>query len=1484
MIGTHKAIELFSSSDVSSSSDSGPRGPLQRRQDSSSSSEEKAHFKASKRHRKRSLHDIRIKRKRRKTKKESSESESGQESQSNEEYEMRVEQLTRPRYPILKPTKVAAATSYVAPINRPRHNRETQEITEGMNFYELQAQEQMMARFRAQKRRKVPVTQRPEPRSPAIAHVFSEDANQVSGKASQLIEKLSGNASHGKKRRKKQVHTQKVQKSVHLERVSKKRHDGESEKYEESEEEEWHRFTEKSAQREYLRKQKHNLQSVDAGMVGNNLEKVYKEVSRKSSDPPKPGRKQRVARKIACTKQPALQTAKRKIRQRVGPLTPRNSLSEVESEQGSEEQSEEESEDDEVELVTLPVPRRQETVKLRKKATSKRSVSDFSKQRLDGKLLAALQSQSNDPQASSRAVFRGTSETQHLAETMSLRELQEQEKLLLFFHVQKKRNLSGVASTVRKGEYNAHITNTKAKTNSSGRRARMGVNQQETPDTPSSFKYIAPTSRNGILESSAAFVSAAGCTATSVEKLTNPVIHSTAWRRLFFEEAPPNILDGVSITPYIFESDRPLWTYDTTGELKEKIEFVEVNPLGVVITDDKSENQPPGQSEVNKRVRALVEQELPQIKTCHARRVRHTLKEMRKQLSEYLKAHQVLRGERYRRLRWSEIASYQSWLSVSPTERVAAKRVLQNPSHTVQSYNYLVGYVRYFVQRDQTLFGSLVYPETVIDLPNDITAIRRSFTMIGIRKNAFVEDDPILRYVPYLGDGERMVIDNDLYSETTISNERRIAVFGEGKELKTLNPGARDDEIMEYLLRVIVGKCGASEKVFLALQYEGGFNRPRIDYCSMRDLAKTEERVARRIVQIKEVVALQEQLSADELAKMSVAEMNASKALRKLVQPHWFLRNKPEPRLLAIRLQPPLSFFESSYADSLETLGIRDRPTYEGLVESHRDLLCRRCYSYDCFEHGIQNPQRSIRADPIYPMVSVPGVVLARQEVVIQERDMGAEDGSLDSLTSPVEVVELIGSSSSDEEERKGQQSPVDQSASQSTTLYRRSRRAHTRISSLASKSLQTQEKMLETERLAELEKRKKRREKFARAADKSEYLDKSYLPAVTATIKKLMSKITSCGPSCWLCAGDTDLSKVYAPLRQVDSVLVQKLASTLGPNACMISAMLKSPKCTCAQISRFLAGEKMRRDSGDNLEAENESLVPTERQREGRRSAGVGSNRSLAKRIREQRSYDREKRLSYEPCNHAGVCDETCECTKRGHSCNKACSCPRDCPNRFQGCKCTTGNCHTSACPCWSAGRECDPDFCFNCGASDAAVMTFYPEFKSRSSYNLSICHNVNMLRGSIQKKIGIAFSATHGWGAYALEPIRKDEFVLEYTGELITDDEAERRGALYDRKCVSYLFGVNSDYVVDAAKKGNKAKFANHRAKQGANLHVKVIVSNGEHRIGLFAREAIEVGAELFFDYGYTHDSAPRWSQHEKQQPEKQTYDIVDDENEWE
>uniref|UniRef100_H3HB97 SET domain-containing protein n=1 Tax=Phytophthora ramorum TaxID=164328 RepID=H3HB97_PHYRM len=127
------------------------------------------------------------------------------------------------------------------------------------------------------------------------------------------------------------------------------------------------------------------------------------------------------------------------------------------------------------------------------------------------------------------------------------------------------------------------------------------------------------------------------------------------------------------------------------------------------------------------------------------------------------------------------------------------------------------------------------------------------------------------------------------------------------------------------------------------------------------------------------------------------------------------------------------------------------------------------------------------------------------------------------------------------------------------------------------------------------------------------------------------------------------------------------------------------------------------------------------------------------------------------------------------------------------------------------------------------------------------SICCNVNILRG-LHKKIGVAYSTTHGWGAFATEPIKRGEFIYEYHGALLSQDEAERRGSIYDKMTISFLFDVDDDSVVDAIRKGNKSKFANHSAVY-QKCKGKVLTVGG--------------GEELFFDYGYHGETAPDWSQ---------------------
>ncbi|EJF61682.1 hypothetical protein DICSQDRAFT_85722 [Dichomitus squalens LYAD-421 SS1] len=120
-------------------------------------------------------------------------------------------------------------------------------------------------------------------------------------------------------------------------------------------------------------------------------------------------------------------------------------------------------------------------------------------------------------------------------------------------------------------------------------------------------------------------------------------------------------------------------------------------------------------------------------------------------------------------------------------------------------------------------------------------------------------------------------------------------------------------------------------------------------------------------------------------------------------------------------------------------------------------------------------------------------------------------------------------------------------------------------------------------------------------------------------------------------------------------------------------------------------------------------------------------------------------------------------------------------------------------------------------------------------------------------KKHLRFARSPIHDWGLYAMEKINRGDLVIEYVGEVIRAQVADKREKAYERQGIgsSYLFRIDEDLVVDATKKGNLGRLINHSCDP--NCTAKIITISGEKKIVIYAKQDIELGSEITYDYHF-------------------------------
>lgn len=182
-----------------------------------------------------------------------------------------------------------------------------------------------------------------------------------------------------------------------------------------------------------------------------------------------------------------------------------------------------------------------------------------------------------------------------------------------------------------------------------------------------------------------------------------------------------------------------------------------------------------------------------------------------------------------------------------------------------------------------------------------------------------------------------------------------------------------------------------------------------------------------------------------------------------------------------------------------------------------------------------------------------------------------------------------------------------------------------------------------------------------------------------------------------------------------------------------------------------------------------------------------------------------------------------------------------------------STDRCGCVPDPAVNKGRTCDTDACSNRASKIECVRG-----KCRAKKK---CMNMRFQMREVPR-IERFKAGEKGYGLRALEPIAAGQFIEEYMGEIIDEEEYEKRLIEYTNRKHFYMMSVGDGEYVDAFSKGSLARFVNHSCDPNAKTETWVVL--GEKVVGCFALRDIAAGEEITFDYGWTRRGFKRMRCH--------------------
>ncbi|KAL2398736.1 Histone-lysine N-methyltransferase ash1 [Exophiala dermatitidis] len=169
---------------------------------------------------------------------------------------------------------------------------------------------------------------------------------------------------------------------------------------------------------------------------------------------------------------------------------------------------------------------------------------------------------------------------------------------------------------------------------------------------------------------------------------------------------------------------------------------------------------------------------------------------------------------------------------------------------------------------------------------------------------------------------------------------------------------------------------------------------------------------------------------------------------------------------------------------------------------------------------------------------------------------------------------------------------------------------------------------------------------------------------------------------------------------------------------------------------------------------------------------------------------------------------------------CKPSTGCDHNCMNRYMFYECDDRNCNLSEELCGNRQFE-----------------ALRQRVKKGGKYNVGV---------------EVIKTEDRGYGVRSNRTFEPNQIIVEYTGEIITQEECERRiNTMYKGNECYYLMLFDQNMIIDATR-GSIARFVNHSC--APNCRMEKWTVNGKPRMALFAGDrGIMTGEELTYDYNF-------------------------------